>query len=363
MVSVKTGKDKNSPLVIVAFVALMHIVVSEFALINGWSPDRRFLLAMAGFVCDLIFFSEFAVRSFFFGRKKMFAGYLLKEGGDIDFLCSFPLLLLDSIPSLLCFAENELLFPGAITRETFCVLMTINSVKILRLFRIAKMANLLGNFKSAMAAYHSRVIVFSIVISITLVGAVFSAPLFDPSLRNISQRVAHYTTLVECSPENISEWLLKNDPLVLQAKKDSVVLVDTFAGGGTAAKVSSDFRMIQTASYGLIISVADIHAHSALYRMLLAFIAIVVCAVIELRYSGHFDAVITDVLTVMRKGLFCREYNLMVKIPQEYKDHEIYTIARLYNEKFLPEKMRNLAKEPVADNQSLMEYLEKFDRE
>ncbi len=45
------------------------------------------------------------------------------------------------------------------------------------------------------------------------------------------------------------------------------------------------------------------------------------------------------------------DYNLEVKIPEKYQDDDVYQLARLYNEKYLPLKARNQGDEnkPLLD--------------
>jgi hypothetical protein len=47
----------------------------------------------------------------------------------------------------------------------------------------------------------------------------------------------------------------------------------------------------------------------------------------------------------MRRGLEETNYNLEVKIPQKYEADDVFQMASLYNEKYLPLKDRTQSKE------------------
>ena len=49
---------------------------------------------------------------------------------------------------------------------------------------------------------------------------------------------------------------------------------------------------------------------------------------------------ITDPIHVMKKGFLENDYNLEVEIPSTYQKDDIYVLSALYNEKYLPMKVR-----------------------
>jgi hypothetical protein len=57
-------------------------------------------------------------------------------------------------------------------------------------------------------------------------------------------------------------------------------------------------------------------------------------------YSPHFALTVTDPIHVMRRGLEETDYNLEVKVPERYQRDDIFELAKLYNEKYLPLKDR-----------------------
>jgi hypothetical protein len=57
-------------------------------------------------------------------------------------------------------------------------------------------------------------------------------------------------------------------------------------------------------------------------------------------YSPHFALTVSDPIHVMRRGMVEPGYNLEVKIPELYKDDDVYRLASAYNETYLPLKDR-----------------------
>jgi hypothetical protein len=62
-------------------------------------------------------------------------------------------------------------------------------------------------------------------------------------------------------------------------------------------------------------------------------------------YSPHFALTVSDPIHVMRRGLEEPNYNLEVRIPQKYETDDVFQMAELYNEKYLPLKDRTQNKE------------------
>ena len=57
-------------------------------------------------------------------------------------------------------------------------------------------------------------------------------------------------------------------------------------------------------------------------------------------YTRHFAQTISDIVHVMNKGFRKKDYNLQVKIREEYAQDEIYKLAKFYNDAYLPAKIK-----------------------
>jgi hypothetical protein len=60
-----------------------------------------------------------------------------------------------------------------------------------------------------------------------------------------------------------------------------------------------------------------------------------------LYYSPHFALTVSDPIHIMRRGMNEKGYNLEVRIPPMFADDEVYRLAKLYNEVYLPLKDRS----------------------
>jgi hypothetical protein len=60
-------------------------------------------------------------------------------------------------------------------------------------------------------------------------------------------------------------------------------------------------------------------------------------------------------------GFRKKDYNLLVKIPEEKADHEIFRLAKFYNEAYLPSKMKRIDRTYIKSTRSLsMKDLDDF---
>ena len=68
-------------------------------------------------------------------------------------------------------------------------------------------------------------------------------------------------------------------------------------------------------------------------------------------YTEHFVRNISDVVHILNLGFRKKDYNLLVKIPEKYRDHEIFRLAKFYNDAYLPSKMKkNMAQDIVKND-------------
>jgi hypothetical protein len=78
------------------------------------------------------------------------------------------------------------------------------------------------------------------------------------------------------------------------------------------------------------------------WESLLFFVMVVLLVLAYLLiYGPHFALTVSDPIHVMRRGMDEPEYNLEVKIPRAFADDDVFDLARVYNERFLPLKDRS----------------------
>jgi hypothetical protein len=62
----------------------------------------------------------------------------------------------------------------------------------------------------------------------------------------------------------------------------------------------------------------------------------------------------------MEKGFKKKDYNLQVSIKEEYEDHEVFKLAKFYNDNYLPAKSRRMQKmesEKLKGGLSMKDFL------
>jgi len=72
------------------------------------------------------------------------------------------------------------------------------------------------------------------------------------------------------------------------------------------------------------------------------FCAVIIVILFRIIYRRHFEGTVSDVITVIDRGLRRRNYNLQARINDKYADDEIYKLASYYNSVFLPAKMKQI---------------------
>jgi hypothetical protein len=81
-----------------------------------------------------------------------------------------------------------------------------------------------------------------------------------------------------------------------------------------------------------------------------------------LLYSRHFSLTVSDVAGALNSGFRKRDYNLMIKIKNEYKEEELYRLAQFYNDVYLPAKLRKRdMKKEGSGSPITMDAVKEFD--
>ena len=175
-------------------LVIAQTFLDEYSRFAHWSIFARNVLVLTGFAFDLIFSVEFTLRTIWAHRQKHTLRYWTHERGWIDFLSSFPLLLLDSGPAvyLLLFAH---LHEGASAIQIINVLKVIKAIRvtrILRLIRIIKIFGKIHNAESPMAQHHTAEISTTAVFTIILVLLGFSVYNLHSGFNLTEERIGHY---------------------------------------------------------------------------------------------------------------------------------------------------------------------------
>ena len=351
-------------LVIAAILlVLVQTFLEDYAVLSGWGVDLRNRLLLAGFFFDLFFTIEFLIRLYYALMERRVGRYLTLERGWIDFLASVPLLMFNSGPFALTFLTGGgiALGLGGIL-NLLKVIKAIRIARILRFLRIIKIFRKIKNVSSPMAQRHVASITaisVTVMVSCLLFFTFFSSTLQLDGLDTAftGQQTATADYLAE-KTEDPADFVLALETLKQTRTKLLIVKV---RGQTLFSRYSNDYysRYFAPGDYSYLSRdelelFFDQRSYvSQLARESILFFVIVVLVVLAylLIYSPHFALTVTDPIHVMRRGLGEEDYNLEVRVPQRYSSDDVFELARLYNEKYLPLKDRTQA----VDGQSVIQ--------
>ena len=388
--------------IIAAIVAVIVVTfLDELATINDWGIKAKNNLIILGVIFDLLFTIEFAVRMFVNGRHGAAGHYFLHQRGWVDFLSSVPLLLLDSGPAFILFLFPELSMgvdAGLSFFGTLKVLKAIRVTRILRLLRLVKILGKIHNTDSHMANRHISVISTMAIMTIITSYSIFSFAGFL-SLKNVADDNKQlYTRLIANAPRVVGKkstaqfktgkvptkvtdpagpmkkWLGK---VFFDIKKESTNLMQVYYKNRlilenyTQAELKEKFHYFPAAS-AVKKKFADPHVHIIeegdftivlnmhhIYEeqtkiQLVIFVSIMFMILIFMTfYTRHFVQNVTDVVHIMDKGFRDTDFLLEVKVREEFEEDEIYQLAHIYNEKYLPLKVKDQEQSSETDTGGL----------
>ncbi|MBN2737729.1 MAG: ion transporter [Spirochaetales bacterium] len=368
-------------------LVIVHTFLEDFALLSHWSQNIRDALMILGFCFDLFFTIEFLSRLYLAQNSKGMAHYFVHQYGWVDFLASVPLLMLSSGPQFVTYFVRDLSSAGLGSLLGFITLLklikTIRIARILRLLRIIKVFRNIKYADSPMAQRHVAKII-TIAVSVIVAG-VFCVSLVTSGLNlsankdgfeSIRQK---YLNIIAESAANGMSMSRIVDSLLITAKAHDVVMIQkgdqvyfskynesemarlVFGEDLKEARLDASGIKVVFDTRGENITLERIQAQDSL-----TYFCIVLLVVIAylLFYSPHFAMTVSDPVNVMKQGMAQKEYNLEVKIPELFEDDDIFQLAKLFNEKYLPLKDR-MADKPedkssvldlgLADIQSMMD--------
>lgn len=350
-------------------VAILLVIVQTFlyelCIFLHWEVRVRDMLMISGLCFDVLFSVEFIVRGIASGRRKEFLRYLLHERGWVDFVSSVPLLLLDSGPAVYLMLSSNIHGESTmVVLNTLKIVKAIRITRILRLLRIIKIFGKIHNVESAMAQHHTANIattaVFTIVCTMVFVSIFAdSAGMRDKKMRE-SQYVAFFRSF-ESNREKERDTarrtigrLFSADRNVLMITSDDERIVSNISDADFKRLYSDDdYVTVREGSFTALISIVDLHRKAALNHLEGFAIIVSIVLTIMFVYARHFAQNISDIVHILNKGFRKKDYSLQVKINDVYSDDEIFSLARFYNDAYLPMKLRKLQEAEQKKGSSL----------
>ena len=360
----------ESLVTVVILLVLIQTFLDDFAIIAGWPEATQRLLLFTGLGFDIFFTIEFLVRLYnalAAGRAKR---YLVNERGWIDFLASVPLLVFSSgPPTLAILLESSVVLEVGGILNMLKLIKAIRIARILRLLRIIKIFKNIKYAESVMAQRHLAKIITTCITGIVV--ALFAYSVLSDQMEGIgidAQTRARETRLMTAFADqkptpDMLEAIEKLEAEIILIKWDDQTIYTRFDQGAFESRYSTgDFERRQDGSLEVYFDRIDTNAIASRTDswQTMFFFGIVLLILLSylLIYSPHFALTVSDPIHVMKRGFDEKDYNLEVKVPDLYRDDDIFEMARKYNEVFLPLKDRSRESEDEGELDLQVEDIE-----
>ena len=346
------GRFFEGVITVAILLVIVQTFLDDFSVVVKWGEDHRRVLLFTGFCFDFFFTVEFLVRLYNAILRRRVAFYIVHEKGWIDFLASIPLLMFSSGPPILAYLLREAAFlqVGGILN----MLKLVKAIRIARILRLLRIVKLFKNIKYADSPMAQRHIAKIITISITtIVLSMFAYSIIDQRVETIGADAAvierqHQfvsslnagdpkAVLNSIDPAREDLLLVKKNGEVLYSRYDKDYIKTQFKPG--------DFILHREGEVEVFFdrrAVSLVVERNQSWQSLFFFVVVLLLVFTYLIvYSPHFAITVTDPIHVMRRGLEENDYNLEVRVPAIYRGDDIFRMAELYNDEYLPLKDRN----------------------
>ena len=346
------GRFFEGVITVAILLVIVQTFLDDFSVVVKWGEDHRRVLLFTGFCFDFFFTVEFLVRLYNAILRRRVAFYIVHEKCWIDFLASIALLMFSSGPPILAYLLREAAFlqVGGILN----MLKLVKAIRIARILRLLRIVKLFKNIKYADSPMAQRHIAKIITISITtIVLSMFAYSIIDQRVETIGADAAvieqqHQfvsslnagdpkAVLNSIDPAREDLLLVKKNGEVLYSRYDKDYIKTQFKPGDFILHREGEVEVFfDRRAVNLVVE------RNQSWQSLFFFVVVLLLVFTYLIvYSPHFAITVTDPIHVMRRGLEENDYNLEVRVPAIYRGDDIFRMAELYNDEYLPLKDRN----------------------
>ncbi len=345
------------------FLVLIQTFMEDFSVLLDWTIPWRNYLLFAGLVFDIIFTIEFLFRMGFAIYRGKVKEYIFYKKGWIDFIASVPLLLFSSGPVVWTIITKAGILAG-FSGNFFNILKVIKAIRIariLRLLRVLKIFKQIKHIDSKMVQRHIGKITalcISSLVFVLFIFTIFSNLSFFPSIGKDyrgKHKIAIETVLSKklyLEKGRMDDFARYSDIIAIKRNGKKIYLkydVNYYSDHfGFKNEDYSYFSLEESAriyntrdNFEFFFDIRALHAGQAGENIMFFAIVIVMVFVILVYYSPHFAMTVTDPIHIMCRGIKESGYNFEVKIPDQYRDDDIFQLSELFNRVYLPLKDRN----------------------
>jgi hypothetical protein len=339
------GNVFESFIVFFILLVILETLFEEYALFMDYSARIRIYLLIAGFGFDLLFSIEFLVRLFLAARRGGAAGYILREGGFIDFVASLPLLVFHSGPLIwMTFFYGEAGFFAALGSLSFLkIVKVIRVARILRFVRALKIFGKLRQKYILTSKYVARVVSLAVlIIVLALIGFAFveRSEVLQSKSGETEKLLANY---LEENPAPDFEALLHGSETVLFIEQEAAPVYRRISEGDFKKYyLIDDYKVARIAGYSVYFSRKDLQKTRSFINLLAFSMIIGIIIILSTLYRLSFNRHISGLIMVMLRGFRSAEYSTPVRIARKKMELETYQLAEQYNKKWLPVKRKLL---------------------
>ncbi len=337
----------ETAIIIAILLVVGHTITEEISIIYHWNHEWSVRLAYAAFGFDLLFSLEFTARAIITARHGHFRLYMLKQRGWIDLMSSFPLLLFVSGPvAAVMFFSLDMEGSGAM--QMLVILKTAKAIRVTRILRLIRVIKIFGRIQNTNSAMTNRQIATISTISVVSLVVVLTISQFVPFLsvgdhnEYLAQRTRELSPLFDAggiaeksavdyigkSADDVIDIHDPNNILVYQSPEINQLKWTAYHAG----------RIPLKNGYTMSLSYYRVDAEHARLSLLILIIILSLILSFMFIYTGIFAHQISDPIYIMDKGFREWDYNLEVKVNQDYLHEEIFQLAQIYNARWLPLK-------------------------
>ncbi len=342
----------ETTIILAILLVVVHTVFEELAVIYHWEHMWHVRLALAALTFDLIFSGEFVARTIVTARRGHFKKYMLAERGWIDMLTSFPLLLLVSGPTaFFLLTDHEGSGSGMQVLVILKTAKAIRVTRVLRLLRVIKLFGRIQNTNSVMTNRHvatiSTIAVVSLVLVLVMSQLVPAMHIGDHN-EYVARRKSEVAALVATPGLSEAQVLsivgrTSPDVIMIRNAKNTIVYENSEARSELKWTAYPDEALEIGSGYTMAISFHPADVDHAKLNLIVLVIILSIIGAFMVIYTGIFAHYIGDPVYIMERGLREWDYNLEVKIPESHASEEVFKLARVFNDRWLPLKNQVLS--------------------
>ncbi len=344
----KTRSFLENLVLVVIIAVLIQTFLEDLAILMDWNVASRYMLLFLGLAMDVFFTVEFIVRSYDASRSHRFREYFWLDRGWIDLLASVPLLVFNSGPASLAVLAGGLSVAGiGGSLNILKVVKAIRVARVLRLLRALKMFRKIKHTDSVMAQYHvasvsamSVTIFVFVLLGLAAGGAAVTVNSLELEYQERLTRAFEYVRDENLQGRDLRRFA-ETSGGILTIERDGDVLYSRYSQPEYERSFSAtDYVVLEQAGLMMFVDIRPLNRQQASgnLRYFVVIVALVLGYV--LIYSPRFALIVTDPIHVMHRGMSEKGYNLEVRVPRDYRDHDVFRLATVYNQVFLPMKDR-----------------------